>query len=158
MPAEESDSDNEDPFDCEVFATERKKRETRAFKLPELQAAAPIMSSSTFTVIPALTPAASATRTATTSVVPTRTTPQYRYQSSAEDQRRCCPTRLLRKRASRPTRCRMREIDIRIGDRVTETGVIDPGLQMIVIREDLARKAGAIINTSRVLQMKARTE
>jgi hypothetical protein len=47
----------------------------------------------------------------------------------------------------------LREIDIRIRDRVTEAGVINPGSQIIVIREDLAREVGATINTSRVLQM-----
>ena len=45
------------------------------------------------------------------------------------------------------------EIDIWIGDKVTEAGVIDPGSQIIMIRDDLAREVGATINTSCVLQM-----
>ena len=45
------------------------------------------------------------------------------------------------------------EVNVRIADRVTEARVIDPGLQIVVIREDLAQEVGATIATSRVLQM-----
>ncbi|KAI0264080.1 hypothetical protein BGY98DRAFT_878291, partial [Russula aff. rugulosa BPL654] len=47
----------------------------------------------------------------------------------------------------------LREIDILIGGKITEPGVIDPGSQIIVIRKDLAHEAGATINTDRLLQM-----
>jgi hypothetical protein len=47
----------------------------------------------------------------------------------------------------------LREIDIQIGGKVTEAGVIDPGSQIVVIREDLAREVGATINANRLLQM-----
>ena len=209
---EEADSDDEDPFDFfQVFATERKKRETRASKLPELQASVPIpstvsvpSSSTTAAPTPATTTAKPVT---TTTAASTRTAPQYRYHSPAEDQQliselqtwlmegklgQTTPAHVLaaspairkdlvdklrvrRIEASsveatevvgavdicaHPTNTRepayslpLREVDIRICDKVTEAGVIDPGSQIIVIREDLAREVGAIINTGRVLQM-----
>ena len=37
----------------------------------------------------------------------------------------------------------LRKIDIWISNKVTEAGVIDPGLQIIVIREDLAQEVRA---------------
>jgi len=45
----------------------------------------------------------------------------------------------------------LHEIDIQIGGRITEAGIIDPGSQIIVIREDLAREVGATINTNHSL-------
>jgi integrase-like protein/reverse transcriptase-like protein len=47
----------------------------------------------------------------------------------------------------------LQEIDVLIGGKVMETGVIDPGLQIIVMQEDLAQKVGATINTDCQLQM-----
>lgn len=47
----------------------------------------------------------------------------------------------------------LREVNVQINGQVTEAGVIDPGSQIIVIREDLVRKVGAGINTDRQLQM-----
>ena len=47
----------------------------------------------------------------------------------------------------------LRKINIEIGGKVIEAGVIDPGSQIIVMREDLAREVGATINTNRLLQM-----
>jgi hypothetical protein len=213
----DEDSDDEDPLDFfQVFATEKKKRESRASKLPELQATAPTTSATpsapvatipAAATIPPSIPTVSNARAAGTSATQTRTTPQFRYQSSAEDQQlvselqtllmqgklaQTTPAHVLaaspaiRKDLVDKLRVRrvetssleevgavdttaqsafsasvhepayslpLREVDIRIGDRVTEAGVIDPGSQIIVIREDLAREVGANINASRILQM-----
>jgi len=96
------ESDDENPFDfLQVFATEKKKRETRRSKLPELQSsvppsasAAPFPSTSATSPAPATASlAVPPTHTATAPPVPTapstltRAAPQNRYQSTAEDQR-----------------------------------------------------------------------
>jgi hypothetical protein len=47
----------------------------------------------------------------------------------------------------------LREIDIQVGEKVIEAGIIDPGSQIVVMREDLARAVGAAIITICVLQM-----
>ncbi len=47
----------------------------------------------------------------------------------------------------------MREIDVQVGGKIIEAGVIDPGSQIIVMREDLAREVGATINADHLLQM-----
>ncbi|KAN0119068.1 hypothetical protein V8E52_004515, partial [Russula decolorans] len=47
----------------------------------------------------------------------------------------------------------LHEINIVINNKVTEAGVIDPGSQIIVMREDLAHEVGATINADRLLQM-----
>lgn len=90
---------HENPFDfSQVFAAEKKKHESHAHKLLELnslKATAPIASAtssaaasaiSAAPIIPPPTPNASTSRTAGTSTTQNRTTPQYRYHSSAEDQ------------------------------------------------------------------------
>jgi hypothetical protein len=138
-PEEESDSDNEDPFNFfKVSATERKKHKTHTSKLPKLQVSAPITSTS----LPAPAPAAFATCMATTSAVLTRTTPQYTAQSTYSAS--------MHEPVYLPP---PREIDIRIGDRVAEPGVTDSGPQIIAIREDLAQEVGATVDSSRAPQM-----
>ena len=47
----------------------------------------------------------------------------------------------------------LREIDVQVGGKIIEAGVIDPGSQIIVMREDLAREVGATINADHLLQM-----
>lgn len=47
----------------------------------------------------------------------------------------------------------LHEIDIQISGKVVEAEVIDPGSQIIIIQENLARKVGATINTSHLLQI-----
>ena len=208
------DSDDEDFF--QVYATEKKKRDTRRSKLPELQSSTSIHPPSTSTDPPTpVTPGTSVPSSVSIAAPPptptiARTVPQYRYQSTAEDQRlvseleswlmegklsQTTPAHILaaspviRKdlverlrvrrvetssyeeaadltnsdttnQSTRPTNRRepayslpLREIDVQIGDKVLEAGVIDPGSQIIVIREDLAREVGATINTDRLLQM-----
>ena len=254
----DEDSDLEGPFDFfQVFATERKKRETRASKMPELRSStrssAPItysapatatpiastpstptttsISAPTTTSVPAPTATSASAPTTTSASAPTTTanpakassattttstsnrTPQYRYQSTAEDYRliseleswlmegklaQTTPAHVLaaspviRKDLVEKLRVRrveagsfeeatnttlnsttgqssesthsaslrepayslpLREIDIQIGGKVTEAGIIDPGSQIVVIRADLAREVGAAINANRVLQM-----
>ena len=216
---DDSDSDGEDLF--QVFAAERRKRESRRSKLPELEPlpastdSLPCASSEVSTPPAAIPPAPSAPiATATTpSATPihTQIAPQYRYQSTAEDQRlvseleswllegkltQTTPAHILaasptiRKTLVERLRVRrvgtssyeeaadfaptddpigrnmpltdlrepayslpLREIDILLGNKVVEAGVIDPGSQIIVIREDLAREVNATINADRLLQM-----
>lgn len=225
---EDPESDNEKPFDFfQVFATEKKKRDTRRSKAPELLP--PITSGDTTTspssstdppvlgIVPSAVvtaaspaPAASALPTPTKDPAHARMTPQYRYQSAADDQQlvselqawlmegRLALTTPAHVLAASPTirkdlveRLRLRrvetssyeeavdvalvdtinqnspfpslrepayslplrEVDVQIGGKVTEAGVIDPGSQIIVMREDLAREVGASINTDRLLQM-----
>jgi hypothetical protein len=47
----------------------------------------------------------------------------------------------------------LHEIEVQVGDKIKETGVIDPGSQIIVMWEDLARQVGTTINTNHSLQM-----
>jgi hypothetical protein len=89
-------------------------------------------------IIPSSIPAAFAARTATTSAAPTRTRPLYTAQSAYS-------TSVQELAYSLPPR----ETDIRVGDRITEARVTDPGPQIIAIRGDLVRKVRATINTSR---------
>ena len=99
---EDPEPDEEHPFDFfQVFATEKKKRETRRSKLPELQpstlppanatppAPAPTPPSASAVPPPAAVPAIPSASTATdaTASQQARTAPQYRYQSTAEDLR-----------------------------------------------------------------------
>ena len=93
---DKADSDDEDPFDFfQVFAAEKKKRESHASKLPELKAttsttsAMPSAAAATIPaapIIPPPMPNASTAHAAGTSTSQNRTTPQYCYHSSAEDQ------------------------------------------------------------------------
>ena len=47
----------------------------------------------------------------------------------------------------------LREVDILINDLVPETGILDQGSQIVVIRQDLAMEAGAHINFEHQLEM-----
>ena len=90
------DLDNEDLFDFfQVFATEKKKHESLASKLPELKATAsttfvmPFAAAATIPAVPIIpppTPNASTTHAASTSTTQNHTMPQYCYHSSAEEQ------------------------------------------------------------------------
>ena len=220
--------DEENPFDFfQVFATEKKKRETRRSKLPELQppipqsanatpsaptpATLPAPAVSPPTAVPAVPSVSIPTAPSdSTASQPAKTAPQYRYQSTAEDLHlvseleswlmegklaQTTPAHILaasptiRKDLVEKLRLRrveattyeeaaddsavvaanlcaepssgrepayslpLREIDVEIGGKVIEAGVIDPGSQIVVMREDLAREAGVAINASRLLQM-----
>ena len=48
----------------------------------------------------------------------------------------------------------LREVDVLVNDLRTESGVLDQGSQLVVIREDLAKEVGARINTQRTLRIK----
>ncbi len=217
---EDSEPDDEDLFDFfQVYATE-KKCETWRSKLPELQSStspsantAPSPSALAASHAPGTAPAVSLTHAAaappapTTPPTQTRTAPQYRYQSTAEDQRliseleswfiegKLTPAHILAAspiiqkglvkklrvrrvetssyeeatdialtdtthQSAQPTSPRepayslpLREIDIQIGGKIVEAGVIDPGSQIIVMRVDLAREVGATINAKHQLHM-----
>ena len=47
----------------------------------------------------------------------------------------------------------LREVEVVINDKAVDAGVLDQGSQIIAIRSDLAREAGAIINTKNRLEM-----
>jgi len=183
----ESDEVANDIF--QVFATEKKKREANAAKLPEL------------TQPMAEEPKASASHT--------RPGPQFRYQATAEDQRLVSelqtwllegklslttPAHILaaspaiRKDLVEKLRARrveanvyegakdissqsplsvfrlsachepayslpLQEVDILIGNTLTEAAVLDPGSQIVVIRQDLAQQIDAPINSAWLLEM-----
>ena len=224
---EDPEPDEEHPFDFfQVFAAEKKKRETRRSKLPELRPSTPPSANATPSApaptpppastipppatVPAIPSASTATAPDATASQQARTAPQYRYQSTAEDLRlvseleswlmegkltQTTPAHILaasptiRKdlveklrvrrvetssyekateaattattdQQAKPSSSRepayslpLREIDIQVGGKVIEAGVIDPGSQIVVMREDLAREVGAAINAGRVLQM-----
>jgi hypothetical protein len=94
---ENTDSSEEDPIDFfQVLATEKKKRGVRHSNLPEMQS--PIHPPTPLTPpalvpaessppVPVSSPAAPTTTTSTTAPAPPQTALQYRYQSTAEDQR-----------------------------------------------------------------------
>ncbi len=196
---EDMGSSEEDPVDIfEVFATERKKCETRHSKLPEMQLpacpSAPTSAESS-SPIPVPSTAIPTTSTSTAASTPTQMAPQYWYQSTAEDQQliseleswlmegkltQTTPTHVLATSPSiwkdlvKKLRVRrieagsyektvetftnnaanwtnqvlhlqepayslpLHEIEVEISNKVVETGVINPGSQIIVIWEDLA--------------------
>jgi len=196
---EDTGSSKEDPDDIfKVFATERKKHETRHSKLPEMQLpahpSAPTLAESS-SPVPTPSAAIPTTSTSAAASAPARMAPQYRYQSMAEDQRlvseleswlmegkltQTTPAHVLAaspsiwkdlveklqvrhieassyeekvetftNNADDQTNQVLRlqepayslplcEIEVEISNKVVETGVIDPGSQIIVIWEDLA--------------------
>src|SRR5260370_26861692 len=86
---EDMGSREEDPDDIfEVFATERKKREPRHSKLPEMQLpahpSAPTSAESS-SPVPVPSTAIPTTSPSATASAPARMAPQYWYQSMAED-------------------------------------------------------------------------
>jgi hypothetical protein len=195
-PGDESDDEPLDIF--QVFAAEKKKREIRTTRVPELTEP-------------------------TEGTIPTqpnnaiRPGPQYRYQASAADQHlvselqgwlldgkltQTTPAHVLaaspaiRKEMVEKLRVRkveannyeetpghdsvqspatdnpptlevmsistprepayslpLQEINVLIGGRTLEAGVLDSGSQIVVIRQDLAREVGAYINPNRLLEM-----
>ena len=196
---EDTGSSEEDPVDIfEVFATERKKCKTRHSKLPEMQLptrpSAPT-SAEPSSPVPVPSTAIPTTSTSAAASAPAQMAPQYRYQSTAEDQRlvseleswlmegkltQTTPTHVL---AASPSIQKdlveklwvhhieagsyeetvetftnnaadwtnqvlrlqepayslpLHEIEVEIGNKVVEMGVINPGSQIIVIWEDLA--------------------
>ena len=188
-PKSDTESETEEMDIFEVYATEKKKREDKAAKLPEL-----------------VQPQTQDTRPKPAGPRPG---PQYQYQSTAEDQRlvseleawlfegklaQTTPAHVLaaspviRKDLVEKLRARrveanvyedacdspdprllsayqlstgrepeyslpLQEIDVSVGGDITEPGVYDPGSQIVVIRQDLARQVNARINPTRLLEM-----
>ncbi|KAI9507497.1 hypothetical protein F5148DRAFT_958651, partial [Russula earlei] len=47
----------------------------------------------------------------------------------------------------------LQEIDISVATGISEPGVLDPGSQIVAIRQDLAREIGVRINSTRRIEM-----